>query len=59
MGGAVPAKDAELKATGRLRVSTSLAGADKAVSLRPRDGGPQVTDGPFEMHPIGMYREHA
>lgn len=41
------AKDAELKATGRLRVSASLAGADQAVSLRPRDGRPQVTDGPF------------
>lgn len=42
-----PAKDAQLKATGRLRVSASLAGADKAVALRPRDGRPQVTDGPF------------
>ena len=42
-----PAKDAALQATGRLLVSASLAGADKAVALRPRGGKPQVTDGPF------------
>jgi len=42
-----PAKDAELQASGRLRFSASLAGADQAVALRPRQGKPQVTDGPF------------
>ncbi len=40
-----PAKDAELKATGQLRVSASLDGP--AISVRPRGGKPKVTDGPF------------
>ncbi|MEO8084524.1 MAG: YciI family protein [Ardenticatenales bacterium] len=40
-----PAKDAQLKATGKLLVSASLDGA--AISMRPRGGKPQVTDGPF------------
>jgi len=42
-----PAKDEELKASGHLRVSASLAGADKAVSIRPRGGRAEVKDGPF------------
>lgn len=94
------AKDAALQASGHLRVSASLAGAEQAVSIRPVHGQPAVSDGPFteskevvggffiieaadveearrvaclhpaaalgeqagwgiEMHPIGMYREHA
>jgi hypothetical protein len=47
MVGQCPAKDEELKASGHLRVSASLAGADKAVSIRPRSGRPDVRDGPF------------
>ena len=42
-----PAKDDELKASGHLRVSASLGGADKAISIRPRGGRPVVKDGPF------------
>ena len=45
--GQCPAKDEELKASGHLRVSASLAGADKAVSIRPRGGRTEVKDGPF------------
>ena len=100
MLGQCPAKDAQLQATGHLRVSASLGGADQVVSIRPRKGRPLVKDGPFtqskevvggffiieaadvdealkvarlhpaaelgeqagwgiEVHPIGMYREHA
>lgn len=100
MLGQCPAKDAQLQATGLLRASASLGGADKIVSIRPRKGRPEVKDGPFteskevvggffvieaanveeavkvarlhpaaelgeqagwgiEVHPIGMYREHA
>ena len=92
--------DAALKASGHLRVSASLGGADQVASIRPRGGRPQMKDGPFteskelvggffiieaasleaalevarlhpaaglgeqagwgiEVHPIGMYREHA
>lgn len=47
MLGQCAAKDAELQATGHLRVSASLGGADKVVSIRPRDGRPRVKDGPF------------
>ncbi|MDP1694633.1 MAG: YciI family protein [Candidatus Woesearchaeota archaeon] len=42
-----PAKDAELKATGKLVVSASLGGPQAAFALRPRDGKTQVTDGPY------------
>lgn len=42
-----PAKDAELKKTGRLVVSASLKGPQAAFALRPRGGKPQVTDGPY------------
>jgi hypothetical protein len=45
--GQCPALDAKLKASGRLRVSASLHGADAVVNLRPRGGTPHVTDGPF------------
>lgn len=47
MLGQCPAKDAELQASGHLRVSASLGGADKIVSIRPRKGRAAVTDGPF------------
>ena len=42
-----PAKDAELKATGKLVVSASLEGPQAAFALRPRGGKPVVTDGPY------------
>lgn len=42
-----PAKDAELRATGRLVISASLQGAEAVVALRPRAGKTQVTDGPY------------
>lgn len=42
-----PAKDAELRATGKLVASASLAGAQAAFAIRPRGGLAQVTDGPF------------
>lgn len=42
-----PARDAQLQASGRLRVSASLGGADKAVAIRPLGGRPDVKDGPF------------
>jgi hypothetical protein len=42
-----PAKDAELKKTGKLVISASLGGAEAAFSLRPRAGRPHVTDGPY------------
>ncbi len=42
-----PAKDAQLKASGRLLVSASLGGADQAIAVRPRGGQPAVTDGPY------------
>jgi hypothetical protein len=45
--GQCPALDEQLKASGALRVSASLAGTDGVINLRPRGGKPQVTDGPF------------
>jgi len=42
-----PAKDAELKKTGRLVVSASLDGPQAAFALRPRGGKTQMTDGPY------------
>jgi hypothetical protein len=42
-----PGLDARLKATGKLRLSASLRGADAVISLRPVRGKPHVTDGPF------------
>ena len=42
-----PAKDAQLKATGQLRLSASLGGPDAVIRLEPRGGKTKVTDGPF------------
>ena len=42
-----PARDAELRKTGKLLVSASLEGPEAAFSLRPRGGKPQLTDGPY------------
>jgi hypothetical protein len=42
-----PAKDAELKATGKLLVSASLDGPVPTFALRPRNGKPHLTDGPY------------
>ena len=42
-----PAKDVELKATGKLVLSASLQGPQAAFSLRPHGGKTQVTDGPY------------
>lgn len=42
-----PPRDAELKKTGRLLLSASLEGPGAAISLRPRGGKPQLTDGPY------------
>ncbi len=39
--------DAELHATGRLIAVASLAATKDTVSIRPRNGQPLVTDGPF------------
>lgn len=42
-----PPKDAELRATGRLVLSGSLRDRKETLCVRPRGGGPVVTDGPF------------
>jgi hypothetical protein len=42
-----PAKDAQLKATGQLRLSASLGGPGAVIRLQPRGGKTKVTDGPF------------
>ena len=42
-----PPRDAELKASGRLRLSGSLQGPGAAICLRPTGDQPRVTDGPF------------
>ena len=42
-----PPRDAQLKASGQLRVSASLQGPEAAISLRPTGAQPRVTDGPF------------
>ncbi len=42
-----PARDAELKATGQLRLSASLGSDKDVIRLEPRGGRTQVTDGPF------------
>jgi hypothetical protein len=42
-----PARDAELRKTGKLVVSASLDGPEAAFCLRPRGGKPQITDGPY------------
>ncbi len=47
LGSQCPAKDAELKATGKLVVSASLQGPQAAFALRPRSSKPAMTDGPY------------
>ena len=42
-----PAKDAELKKTGRLVVSASFDGLQAALTFRPCGVKTQVTDGPY------------
>ncbi len=42
-----PAKDAQHKATGQLRLSASLGAEKDVIRLEPRGGKTQVTDGPF------------
>lgn len=42
-----PALDEEMRATGRMLVSASLAERARRKTLRPRDGGTQVSDGPY------------
>jgi len=39
--------DAALRATGRMSMVGSLAFPAEAISIRPRNGKPVVTDGPF------------
>ena len=42
-----PPRDAQLKASGQLRVSASLQGPEAAISIHPTGAKPRVTDGPF------------
>lgn len=42
-----PALDDKMRATGKLRVSASLADPKDWITLRPRAGKTQVKDGPF------------
>lgn len=42
-----PQQDAALRASGRLVAQGSLADVDASTSIRPRQGIPAVTDGPF------------
>lgn len=42
-----PALDERMRATGKVRVSASLGELDRWTTLRPRDGGTRITDGPF------------
>ena len=42
-----PAHDAALKKTGRLVMQASLGLSKDSVSIRPKNGRPTVTDGPF------------
>jgi hypothetical protein len=42
-----PALDEKMRATGKMRVSASLGDVEHWVSLRPRGGTTQVTDGPY------------
>jgi hypothetical protein len=42
-----PPKDAQLKATGQLRVSASLGEPETTIRLQPRGGKTQKIDGPF------------
>lgn len=47
LGSQCPPRDAQLKASGHLRLSASLGGAEAVISLRPAGGQPRVLDGPF------------
>ena len=42
-----PPLDEKMRATGKMLVSASLAEPKDWVTLRPRNGKPQVTDGPY------------
>ena len=42
-----PALDRRLQGTGRLRLSASLGESAASISIRPVNGTPQVTDGPY------------
>ena len=42
-----PALDEKMRATGKVRVAASLAEPKNWMTLRPRGGKPQITDGPF------------
>ncbi|PPE75562.1 hypothetical protein C3942_01320 [Solimonas fluminis] len=42
-----PPRDADLRATGRMIFAASLSGLHERVCLRPRNGKPVVTDGPY------------
>jgi hypothetical protein len=42
-----PALDAQLRASGQMRLCASLGAARESISLRPRNGKPVVTDGPY------------
>lgn len=42
-----PALDEKMRATGKVRVAASLAEPKDWMTLRPRGGKPQITDGPF------------
>ncbi len=42
-----PAHCAELRATGKVLLEAGLANIRRARSIRPRNGHPSVTDGPF------------
>ncbi|HET9046481.1 MAG TPA: YciI family protein [Casimicrobiaceae bacterium] len=42
-----PQHDAELRASGRLVMSGSLGAPESWMAIRPREGRPAVTDGPY------------
>ena len=42
-----PPLDEKMRATGKMLVSASLAEPKDWVTLRPRNGKPQITDGPY------------
>lgn len=42
-----PPMDEKMRATGKVLVSASLAEPKDWMSLRPRGGKPQITDGPY------------
>jgi hypothetical protein len=45
--GQCPALDDKMRATGKVLVSASLGDLDGWRTLRPRNGGTQVSDGPY------------